>query len=325
MMERLPIEDAAMETTALAGAALAAADARYALSEPPRRGPIIVATDASLAADSALLLGVALGARAGVPVRALSVVDALVVPGDQAPAYPDPSRADQARKADRVRAVRDQVRKAVGERAECQIEVHVGPPARTIARVAAECDARLIVVGLGRHRLRDRIAGRETALQLTRLADVPVLAVPPGMTDLPSRVVIATDFSEFSARAARGSLDVLEDGALIFLAHAEPRFGVAVPGWESWGPDRDELVATAFMQLRRSLRLPDGALVEDVTLRGDAAEAVLEFARDSGADLVVAGSHGHDFFERLVIGSVSTKLVRGAHCAVLVVPPARAR
>ena len=38
-------------------------------------------------------------------------------------------------------------------------------------------------------------------------------------------------------------------------------------------------------------------------------------------DLIVAGSHGHNFLSRLLLGSVSTRLVRSAHCSVLVAPP----
>lgn len=303
----------------------AAAGASCAPPGPPRRGPVIVASDGSLAADSALLLGSALGARVGVPVRVLSIVDALVLPGGAASAYPDPSRADQARKADRLRAVREQVRKAIGERAACRVEVHVGPPARTIARAAADCDARLIIVGLGRHRLRDRIAGRETALQLTRLADVPVLAVPPGVDDLPSRAVVATDFSEFSAGAARAALDIVTRGAIVYLAHAVPRLGSVIPGLATSGMAHQALIAKAFVELRNQLRFDGDELVEDVTLHGDAADAVLAFAEASGSDLIAAGSHGLGFFERLVVGSVTTKLVRGAHCAVLIVPPPRRR
>lgn len=51
------------------------------------------------------------------------------------------------------------------------------------------------------------------------------------------------------------------------------------------------------------------------------AEEILETARQLGADLVVVGSHGLTGLERLVVGSVSEKIVREAHCTVEVARP----
>ncbi|MCY7379971.1 MAG: universal stress protein [Gemmatimonadaceae bacterium] len=39
-----------------------------------------------------------------------------------------------------------------------------------------------------------------------------------------------------------------------------------------------------------------------------------------GADLIAAGTHGHGSVARAVLGSVTSDLLRGAHCAVLLVP-----
>src|SRR5262249_9269220 len=47
-------------------------------------------------------------------------------------------------------------------------------------------------------------------------------------------------------------------------------------------------------------------------------EAILEQAREDGADLIVVGSHGMGAVERFLIGSVSERVARYAHCSVLV-------
>jgi nucleotide-binding universal stress UspA family protein len=67
---------------------------------------------------------------------------------------------------------------------------------------------------------------------------------------------------------------------------------------------------------------PPGVLVEPVVLNGTPVAAITEFAERVGADLVATGSHGHSRIDRLLLGSVSTGLVRNAHCAVLVAPQA---
>ncbi len=51
---------------------------------------------------------------------------------------------------------------------------------------------------------------------------------------------------------------------------------------------------------------------------GDAAEQLVETARDLGVDLVVVGRR-RGALQRLVLGSVSAQVVRRAHCDVLVV------
>lgn len=53
----------------------------------------------------------------------------------------------------------------------------------------------------------------------------------------------------------------------------------------------------------------------------NAAEEILDLARELGAELVIVGSHGLTGLERIVIGSVSEKIVREAHCTVEVARP----
>ena len=59
--------------------------------------------------------------------------------------------------------------------------------------------------------------------------------------------------------------------------------------------------------------------VEGVVLEGDPATAILEYAGKNGVDLIVTGSRGLSTFKRLILGSVSTKLVQEAKVPVLVV------
>jgi nucleotide-binding universal stress UspA family protein len=60
-----------------------------------------------------------------------------------------------------------------------------------------------------------------------------------------------------------------------------------------------------------------GVDAETVEAQGDPGEAILDSAKD--ADLVVVGSRGLNPFQRLLLGSVSSKVVHRAECDVLVV------
>jgi nucleotide-binding universal stress UspA family protein len=51
---------------------------------------------------------------------------------------------------------------------------------------------------------------------------------------------------------------------------------------------------------------------------GRPAEEILALARDVGADLIFIGSHGKVGLERLLLGSTCERVVREAHCPVMV-------
>lgn len=61
-----------------------------------------------------------------------------------------------------------------------------------------------------------------------------------------------------------------------------------------------------------------GRSVEGEVLRGRAASAIIDDARDFRADLVVVGSRGHGTIASLLLGSVSSEVVDHAACPVLV-------
>jgi nucleotide-binding universal stress UspA family protein len=55
-----------------------------------------------------------------------------------------------------------------------------------------------------------------------------------------------------------------------------------------------------------------------IVLKGDPAARIVNFAEEQNVDMIVVGFHGIGGFERLVIGSVSEKVVRHAKIPVLV-------
>lgn len=57
------------------------------------------------------------------------------------------------------------------------------------------------------------------------------------------------------------------------------------------------------------------------TVMGFAVDEILKYAAEHEIDLIVVGTHGQTGLSRLLIGSVSEKLVRMANCPVLTVHP----
>ena len=54
---------------------------------------------------------------------------------------------------------------------------------------------------------------------------------------------------------------------------------------------------------------------------GDPSRSILQTAIDVGADLVVVGSHQRTRLEKMIVGSVAERVLRNAHCPVLVAVP----
>jgi nucleotide-binding universal stress UspA family protein len=71
----------------------------------------------------------------------------------------------------------------------------------------------------------------------------------------------------------------------------------------------------------RELAAAAGATVEVIVTDGDPARAIVREAARQPADLVVIGTHGRGGFQRLILGSVTEKVLRSATAPVLTIPP----
>jgi nucleotide-binding universal stress UspA family protein len=282
--------------------------------------PVIVATDGRDQSDSAMIVGRLL-AGGDDAVRVVTVLKALPMVSHEA-ALPISADVQAARRAEQRRAVVEQANRIWGEPA-VDVELAEGEPAATIARIAHESNATMIVSGIGRHQVMDRLFGDETAIRLVRMSSVPVLTVAGGLMGAPRRIVVAADFSETSLRAARLALELAAPHATVYLAHVGPRDKV-LHDWNSWGLSYKEDAGDALQKMREQLRIPTGMTVQRVLLQGDPATELLAFATSVNADLIATGSHGYGFVARMLIGSVTTRILRCSTCSVLCVPHAAA-
>ena len=146
------------------------------------------------------------------------------------------------------------------------------------------------------------------------------------------KILIATDGSEFSKAAVetccRTTINV-ENTEIKVVSVFEPAIMVATAPYvmpvqydasfeTGLREHAEQSAAKTEEQIR--VRFPD--LKENLTteiLRGAPAQAIVEKAEEWGADLIVVGSHGYGFWERIFLGSVSNAVVHHAPCSVLVV------
>ncbi len=79
--------------------------------------------------------------------------------------------------------------------------------------------------------------------------------------------------------------------------------------------------ALAYLHgLARQSELP-GQEIRVAAMEGSPAHTILDFAQAQGYELIVMASHGRSGLRRWVYGSVTEKVMRGAHCNVLITRP----
>jgi nucleotide-binding universal stress UspA family protein len=140
------------------------------------------------------------------------------------------------------------------------------------------------------------------------------------------RIVSPVDFSENSERSFDHALALARwfDAAITVLH-------VPVLPTPPFPPDGElpyliSLSAEQRAELRKRLEAfvaparGSGVTIDVVVQEGNAAAEVLRQAEERSADLIVMGTHGRGGFERLMLGSVTEKVVRKAGCPVLTIP-----
>ena len=142
------------------------------------------------------------------------------------------------------------------------------------------------------------------------------------------KVVAAFDGSKDSVKAVQLAASLASKyGAELTVVHVYNSPAMAFAGGPGMPmPDYTELEAASKdagkSVLSRGVQLASqgGAKARGELMEASSVvEALVSFASDEGADLIVVGTRGMTGFKKLVLGSVSTGLVSHAHCPVLVV------
>jgi nucleotide-binding universal stress UspA family protein len=283
------------------------------------RMPVLVALKPYDGSDAALAVARWLAVKQQRPLHALTVLEpnemAAVAAG--VPALPARYYAEERTAIAELLEAR-LARTSVTTR---RVDVAEGPSAQTVADVAREREVHAIVVGTGQHGALGRLVYGERAVQIARLSERPVVVVPPSVTaGAVAQAIVAVDFSPVSRRAARFAMDMLADGGRLTLVHVKSAVNLSEEGAGWWDEAYERRSADLFRQLVASLRPERGIVLETQLLFGDPASTLLAYARERDAELIACGGRRHSFIERLLLGSVSTELIRHAGCTVVVMP-----
>ncbi len=280
--------------------------------------PIIAGVDGSPESIEAAALAWRLAEASGAKCEFVFAAPELWAGGVEAPLYPTDIGAQLVADV-RARLAEGLVR-GIPAAALDALVVRSGRPGIVLADVAKARRAGLVVVGGRHHGALTRSFGGSTAHYLVRTLDIPVLVVRRGARP-PGRVLVAADLSQAAGptlEAARRYAEML--GARLRALHVvEPaKFPTVVP----LSIDETEYEGrcrAAFAKL---------APPDQVVRHGVAVDAIAEEAASWEPDLIVVGSHGRGWVERLLIGSTTERLLNLLPASLLVVPilrPARRR
>ena len=142
-----------------------------------------------------------------------------------------------------------------------------------------------------------------------------------------NRILVPTDFSEHSERAAAYALELARrfDAVEVHCLHVSdiPADLLATSAYYMTGPS-EHFIDQVREESQKNLdafiakNLP-GVPVIKAFVEGGAFVEIVRYARDNKIELMVIATHGRTGLKHALFGSVAEKVIRKAPCPVLVV------
>jgi len=281
-------------------------------------GPVVVGIDASSAAKGAAVVGERIATVAKVPCRLVHAVRDAWAPLVAVSVDPQVAKMQELQLA----VARHQLNEILGATVSGQtlqtLDVRFGPPAVVMQQIVQEHPhPGLIVLGGKHHSTLERWLGGSTSLHVVRSAEIPVL-ITAGTPTL-RRVLVAADLSIAAgptvALAERFARLVGAELRVVSVFEQLPD----LPGVPTVDPT--EYFALAQQTLERDVwPLVKTPRVEKFVRHGHVVETLLREVADWKADVLVVGSHGKGWAQRVLLGSVTERLINQLPASLLVAP-----
>lgn len=282
---------------------------------------LLLSTDCSEFNEGAVREAINLSKRCGSKLFAISVVE--VNPEFEALA---PEIVEKLEKETRehLESVKERASK---EGVKCEIIARRGEePFQYIVDEASKKKADMIVVGRrGKTGLQRLMMGSETA-RVIGYAPCNILVVPRAAKVECKHILVATDGSRYSEAAVSEAICIAKRCGVsliaVSVAPSESESPLAIVHTEMQkGLISDMELKAAEENIKRVKEAAEkeGVAVKGLILTGRPYEAIIHTAKERNADLIVVGNYGRTGLGRLLMGSVTERVIGYAECAVLVV------
>ncbi len=156
----------------------------------------------------------------------------------------------------------------------------------------------------------------------------PVLDAEPSVSEKKGaqieRILCPIDFSQSSVRAYDYAQSLAGHYratlvALHIVDLARHPAGYYAPSAPLVYDFKETLIANGQRDLQVLVKAPSGIRPECIVQEGSPADAILSLARERAISLIVLGTHGRRGLDRLMLGSVTERVLRNATCPVFTV------
>jgi nucleotide-binding universal stress UspA family protein len=292
---------------------------------------ILFPTDFSRCAEQALAHAVFLAEKYDAEIHVLHVVTLFK---DQ----PNVISDEIAETEDMIRKLEDiaenQLKKVVDSQGSDDMNIITATKkgisaAPTILEYASDNDIDLILMGThGRRGLGHLLLG-SAAEEVVRAAACPVLTIRELKEPKPvmhvNNILVPVDFSNYSKDTLAYASEIAQSyNAQLQVLHIieetmHPAFSLTgkssifdlIPGIQDDCRKRTEKMVKEVVSKK---------IKTDIFIKGgSAASDIIKYAKENSADLIVIATHGLTGLEHMLLGSVTEKVVRMAHCPVFIV------
>ncbi len=194
------------------------------------------------------------------------------------------------------------------EGVDCDISViHGDEPYQDIIRQARENNVDMIIVGRHGRTGLVRLMMGSVASKVIGHAPCNVLVVSPTAHIEFKNILVATDGSRYGEAAIREAIGIAKKCSSSLALVSVASLNVELE--------------SADGNVKRAVELAakEGVKAEGETIIGKPYEAIVNAAKQKHADLIVVGSHGRRGIERLLMGSVTERVIGHTETGVLVV------
>ena len=132
----------------------------------------------------------------------------------------------------------------------------------------------------------------------------------------PKKIILASDGSKHSLKAAQKVVQLIKsNNSMAIIVHVLEVYGVMEMEKE------DKTLENGKNVIASTKRIFDeaGLSVDTRLLVGNTAQAIIDFARNERADLIVVGATSHGGVSARLLGSVAESIARNASCPVLII------
>lgn len=198
------------------------------------------------------------------------------------------------------------------------LAVRFGSPATVLKDAARAQHAGFIVLGGKHHTALERWLGGSTSLDVARTAEVPLL-ITAGPRAKMERVLVAVDLSAAAGPtlglAERFAATIGAELRVLTVFEPAPTF----PGAPPFDPSAYFALSQEMLEREVWTHVRTSG-VQKFVRHGVVVDTLLREAHAWHADVVVVGSHGKNWAQRMLLGSVTERLINHLPASLLIAP-----